>query len=830
MPSGGKIIQSGGQILIRMPAGGGITLPPVGVGDNLARLGRLGLAQLAAALSWSGAELEVAKLQGQIANYVTLWDMQMASSGLGYLDIKPETLAESWTPDQKSRFIVSVANLYDALQSNQITAEQFRRSAGSLYQIIANENNNNPVSGPPVPIYQPPASVPPAPTYNSQQLTQRVLEFLPRSGLNNPVSYGQNGDQALADVANWNRAYTTPAVAFNITYWDPYTKQQATGWVAYFGVNPASISNLIRNIDATNAFNINNQADILANSGLSDRGLATRIRQLQNNVFAASLPTISAQPGNAQQMVPVFDPSNYNPFKTTIAGNNYANIARNNIDNLDLIIPADYGLSAFIQGVSRGIVVSLLNYWNNSGLLRNGVNLDGVIAANGLSDLIEVVNGQARLKPAPTGTSTNQPANNDASPEAPTYPFPDIDNPWTTPEDAGAVEEPYPQVRDPWEDEPEADAGGGGVEQPPRLPPTGGNGNNGNEPPEGPGGGQPAQPARFVADPTDLAAVIGNAGGNLALGVANWVYNEGVETRTSQPLTTDNVLKELAKLQQSPDNYIKDNYNNSAIFGLVQGDTMYNFNGHLMSVEQKGEISYFRDVPEDMFNQLRALQQASGIVSGKVYINETVNGVPVWVEIRPPARVEGQRFSFSPIEPRTGSNVFDDFDASLGGALTYEYGNYSFETGIQLGFDPRTRDPNIRLRAVLPFGSDFHLRAQDATTYASASAYFQSEINGARVTDLTNPDNPLNGATLTVFNNSLFAVSELRQAHEIGTRTNGLRALRLTGTVKAGYQSTPIAITGSDTIPDAALNYEHAYIKIERDGTVTLNSGGASWR
>jgi hypothetical protein len=254
----------------------------------------------------------------------------------------------------------------------------------------------------------------PAPTFTSKELRDRIKQFLPRAETGNvPSIYGTyGGDAARSEVAKWNDANdTNVAVALEVTYWDPYTKQEARTWVGYFDVNPKSVQNLIRYIDETRSFNVNNKDGALTDSKLSPEKLSARSRLIEDRAFAANLPFIGEP--SARQMKSVVTEAGYQQSKATIAVNNAVDIAAGRIDQIDLIIPADNSRGAFLQDITRGNAVSLLNYARETGLLRDGVDLDSVVAANGLQDLLGVTGGRAVVKPP---TPVTQPLNPQPTP------------------------------------------------------------------------------------------------------------------------------------------------------------------------------------------------------------------------------------------------------------------------------------------------------------------------------------------------------------------------------------------------------------------------------
>lgn len=269
----------------------------------------------------------------------------------------------------------------------------------------------------PSPVDQPdsPPSPTPAeqqvPLYTGGELRDRIEQFLPQSGTNEEfggqrIVFGTDGRElATQSVVNWNKSSdTTTAIALEISYQDPNTGQRATAWVGYFNVDPKNVQSLAGNIHATGSFDVLHPETVLADSGLSQPGLEARIGRQEDRAFAANLPTAG------KQLSPIFSNSEYEQGKATIANNNAIDIAANRIDEIDLIIPADDGRGAFAQNITRGQAVSLLNYAQDTGLLRDGVDLNSVIAANGLQDLIGVEDGRAVVKQNPPQSEAQTPA------------------------------------------------------------------------------------------------------------------------------------------------------------------------------------------------------------------------------------------------------------------------------------------------------------------------------------------------------------------------------------------------------------------------------------
>lgn len=401
--------------------------PPAGLGARAAQilgnLGRLGLAFVAGRYLTSEGDLNLAKDLGQIGRSVTMQDMQNASAAMAAMGWTGEGMGDGWTVDQRTRFIEGAADLERLRAAATIGSDTFSRAMNDLHQRIAQAGTpGGQVYGPPRPsadttvTFPTPTSVPtptpaapplvgpaPAPRFDGDQLAARIQQFLPRSGPNPPEIYGTNGGEAARrDAVAWNRqSDTTVAVALNVRYWDPHTRQQADTWVVYSGVDPSAAQDLARNIDETAQINVTNRDTALAESGLSAAGLLDRAGDI---AFAASLPSIGGR-----RMQPVLNEAGYVSGRDTIGANNARDLAAGDVDAIDLIIPGDGDRAAFLQDVSRGQAAALLNAFRDSGLLRDGVTLEGVIAANGLGSVLDT-DAQGRAVVVPTAPQPGAPA------------------------------------------------------------------------------------------------------------------------------------------------------------------------------------------------------------------------------------------------------------------------------------------------------------------------------------------------------------------------------------------------------------------------------------
>ena len=107
-------------------------------GRGLVSLGgllRSGLISVAAELTGSGAELNVAKLMGQLPWNVNLRQLQLGSQAMARWngDWRAPT---SWSPQQRGRAITESAKLFERFSSGQLTEAGFKREMNALVQGI----------------------------------------------------------------------------------------------------------------------------------------------------------------------------------------------------------------------------------------------------------------------------------------------------------------------------------------------------------------------------------------------------------------------------------------------------------------------------------------------------------------------------------------------------------------------------------------------------------------------------------------------------------------------------------------------------------------------
>lgn len=236
------------------------------------------------------------------------------------------------------------------------------------------------------------------------------------------------------------------------------------------------------------------------------------------------------------------------------------------------------------------------------------------------------------------------------------------------------------------------------------------------------------------------------------------------EQRTGKPITPQNAVQELGKLQADPLAYLESNYTN-AIAGLNVGDRLYNMSGNLLEVtDAKGAKSHFRRVPLDLYEGLKAAQTARGNTSEQVFVEERHTHPDgrvetLEVEIRPPFRAEPLRDAqftagvaenskpwsfgfqgsvrFGPVE---GQNLNLQADAFL---------NYRYQT-----------DTTSTFRVGLPSptnGAGFGIRQQDTTVWTKLGVAASAiDINPGKVRDLTDPTSPFNDSRLQVANGRVY--------------------------------------------------------------------------
>ncbi|MCC5979479.1 MAG: hypothetical protein JJU21_15570 [Salinarimonas sp.] len=638
------------------------------------------------------------------------------------------------------------------------------------------------------------------PELTPEQISERVSEFLPRAGGNAPVIYGPDGADAARRAAVEYNGESDTLVAVPIQVQARIGDQLVRTWALYTGIDPASAGDLAGNVDATDTFWVLNRFDALRDGGLSPEGLSARVRRSEEHAFPTTFPTIGGR-----QMSPLQTDEAYQDARSTARANNEKRIDAGEIDRLDLVVPMQNGRAGFIEGITRGEVVSLLEMLQRIGQLRNNVSLNDVLAANGLGPLIGTdAEGRAAVRPQTPSSPTQEteiPDPWETPPEVPPTPAPDEPPALPPAPERPALPPASPpdqlllpgagESSSPINETPDADSDDGGMD--------GGDGNGGTGSINAAGGPDPEEPdpepnlnalQRWLKKsienwqnlPGDaatrsqqfrelIAATINTVGKGFlitnTLGAAGGaIFYGGIqEQRTSDPVTPENAKEELARLQDDPLEYLTENYTN-AFAGINVGDRLYNMSGNLLEMANAdGSLYHFRRVPEDLFNALRDAQVAQGIdVSDGVFVTEEYvrDGEPetLTVEIRPPFRAEPLR------------------DAQLSLALAEDSQPHSFGFRGNLRFGPpegqnlnidvdaffnyRYQTPTVStMRLGLPSETNsdigLGLRQQNTTIWSrlgiSATAL---DFNPYQINDLTDPSSPLNDSRLTIANGRLY--------------------------------------------------------------------------
>jgi len=261
-------------------------------------------------------------------------------------------------------------------------------------------------------------------------------------------------------------------------------------------------------------------------------------------------------------------------------------------------------------------------------------------------------------------------------------------------------------------------------------------------------------------------AVLGTAG--TAIGVANGAgalggafFELGLrEQRTGPKITTGNAADEYIKLRDNPDNYIAENYENG-FAGMRTGDKFYNFSGHLLEIANPddGTPYFFRRVPEDLYNALKAAQRARGNLSNEVFFPELVVGENgkasiQLVEIRPPFRLEPFRDAYFRVARGNNSHLGSflvSFEAGFGRpeGQTVE-ANATFGVNYQFSSDLAN---TWRVGFTSPTEKDFYFgHRKQVTNYWSTLRLGAGSMvfNGAQAIDHTDLAAPFSGELLKI--------------------------------------------------------------------------------
>lgn len=378
------------------------------------------------------------------------------------------------------------------------------------------------------------------------------------------------------------------------------------------------------------------------------------------------------------------DDASYQSYRNASRSANRANARNGAVDVVSIAIPTDNGMGLYYPDGTRGNAVSLLNEVQRNGQLRDGVNLDGVIAANGLSSSLRVNDrGRAEVippaprprprasnpnppnQPTPQPTPAPQPTPTPAPSPAPTPAPAPQPNPSPTPAPAPSPAPTPAPTQTPIPTSPAnplppqqpnintTPPGGlssgnntqsppGGGNNPPRRPTANGapGGSDPGNTPNNSGGTPPKTGRQLIAEMATihLGPFLATAGASAIVGAGGQLVELGRQSLPEwrvTPLNAQNVQLETRALQQNP-NYVPDNYDS------INGDHS-RANGHLLEIKQPdGSFYYMRRVPNDLYEAVRADAQRRGSTSTEVFVPETIldgNNVnrTIYVEYLPPA-------------------------------------------------------------------------------------------------------------------------------------------------------------------------------------------------
>jgi hypothetical protein len=260
------------------------------------------------------------------------------------------------------------------------------------------------------------------------------------------------------------------------------------------------------------------------------------------------------------------------------------------------------------------------------------------------------------------------------------------------------------------------------------------------------------------------------------VGIAAWAawYFGMRNYRNGSPVTATTAYGQLQQLQANPDGYMKQHYHTTVIGipiseGAVEG---VNRTGHLLEVpDSSGKPSYFRRVPNDLFNALRQSQDPNvRVTDGQVFVTETLpdSKKKVTVQIVPPHWDYGS-FTHS-----------TNFDAS-GGRIDLNLGWGPIEgnrlhLNLELNGGYRYSAPNVTtLRVGLPSsdgaqGLQAGIRQQNTTyLYDVTLSMGSMDFNAAQVTDLTEKGSVFSGNEWMLGNFRAYWIIGNRNREEINT-------------------------------------------------------------
>jgi hypothetical protein len=305
-----------------------------------------------------------------------------------------------------------------------------------------------------------------------------------------------------------------------------------------------------------------------------------------------------------------------------------------------------------------------------------------------------------------------------------------------------------------------------------------------------------------------------NAAG-LALGAA---YYFGLqEKRKGSKVDAQNAFKQLAELETNPDKYMKENYGYT-LFGIPTGSFFGGVaragdldNGHLLAMKNSdGSYYYFRRVPEDLYNSLKAAQAAKGIHSDKVFVTETIENkqthksMGIQVEIRPPYRMEPLRDAHFSIQSAQGSGFGFGFRIVAAiGPIEGDRPNITTEFMFNRRYDLPT---TTTIRAGLPSetqGAGLGIRQQNTTLFSDIQLGAGTiDVNRAHVQDVTDPNWAFGGDEFQIANMRAYTYIGNRNRVRVDAALPGLTDLymrgRETGFIEPGLGTDFFKLTRPD--------------------------------
>jgi hypothetical protein len=305
-----------------------------------------------------------------------------------------------------------------------------------------------------------------------------------------------------------------------------------------------------------------------------------------------------------------------------------------------------------------------------------------------------------------------------------------------------------------------------------------------------------------------------NAAG-LGLGTAYYVGLQ--EKRKGPKVDAQNAFSQLAELEANPDKYMRDNYSYT-LFGIPTGSFFFGLaragdldNGHLMAIKNPdGSYYFFRRVPEDLYNSLKAAQAAQGIHSDKVFVTETIvnqqthKSMRIQVEIRPPYRMEPLRDAHLSIQSAQGSGFgFGVRIVAAIGPIEGDRPNITTEFMFNRRYDLPT---TTTVRAGLPSetqGAGLGIRQQNTTLFSDIQLGAGTiDFNRAHVQDITDPNWTFGGDEFQIANMRAYIYAGNRNRVRVDANLPGLTDLymrgRETGFIEPGLGTDFFKLTRPD--------------------------------